>query len=69
MHRPVPFDPAASDTANLNKLVEQVHADGEHMLILSVAIGRLHEVHQCHAAGILRNSRRDGDLTLINPAS
>ena len=66
MHRHVPFDPAASDTANMNKLVEQVHADGEHMLILKAAIERLHEVQQGHAADILHNSRRGDEQVLLN---
>ena len=55
MHRHIPFDPAASDTANLNKLVEQVNADGQHMLVLKEAIERLHKVQQDHAAEILHN--------------
>ena len=66
MHRHIPFDPAAPDMANLNKLVEQVHADGEHMLILKMAIERLHEVQQGHVADILHNSRRGDEQALIN---
>jgi len=66
MHRHVPFDPAAPDAANLNKLVDQVHADGEHMLILKMAIERLHAVQRGHAADILLNSRRGDEQALIN---
>ena len=66
MHRHVPFDPAATDLANLNVLVEQVHADGEHMLIPNAAIERLHEVQQGHATDILHNSRRGGEQVLLN---
>ena len=66
MHRHLLVDPAASDMANLNKLVEQVHADGEHMLVLKLAIERLHEVQQGHAAEILHNSRRRDEQALLN---
>ena len=33
-HRHIPLDPSVSDVANLNKLVEQLSADAEHMLVL-----------------------------------
>ena len=65
-HRHVPFDPAASDTANLNKLVEQVQSDGEHMAVLKAGIERLHETVEGQAALIERHEQRLGEQAAVN---
>ena len=66
VHRHVPFDPAASDQANINKLVEQVHADGEHMLVLKTGIERLHETVEAQAALLARHEQRLDEQAAVN---
>ena len=65
-HRHVPFDPAASDAVNMNKLVEQVQSDGEHMAILKAGIERLHETVETQAALLAAHGQRLDEQAAIN---
>ena len=65
-HRHIPLDPSVSDIANLNKLVEQLAADAEHMLVLKGGIERLHETVEAQAALLARHEQRLDEQASVN---
>ena len=65
-HRRVPFDPAGTDVANLNKLVEQVEADGEHMAVLKAGIERLHETVTAQTELLAQHEARLSEQAAVN---
>ena len=65
-HRHIPLDPSKSDVENLNKLVEQLSADAEHMLVLKGGIERLHETVGAEAALLARHEQRLDEQASVN---
>ena len=65
-HRHIPLDPSVGDSANLNKLVDQLKADAEHMKVLKDGLQNVHEAVEAQAAITALHEQRLNEQSAIN---